>query len=66
MDISQGRFIIFPSDGGLIPLRSMIFMMRLQNGIHARAANRAAVFPVIWKIWAQISIGAPIIRSLRN
>ena len=66
MDIGRGRFIIFPSDGGLTPLRSMIFMMRLQNGIHARVANWAAVFPMIWKMWAQISIGAPVIRSLRN
>ena len=66
MDIGRGQFIIFPSDGGLTPSRSIIFMMRLQNGIHAYVANRAAVFPMIWKIWAQISIGAPVIRSLRN
>ena len=39
MDIGRGRFIIFPSDGGLKPLRSMIFMMRLQNRIHACVAD---------------------------
>ena len=62
MDIGRGRLIIFPSDGGLTPLRSMVFMMRLQNGIHARVAVQAAVFPMVWKIWAQISIGALVIR----
>ena len=66
MDIGQGWFIIFPSDGGLTPSRSMIFMVRLQNGIHARVTDRAAVFPMVWKIWAQISIRAPVIRSHRN
>ena len=66
MDIGRGRFIIFPSDGGLTPSRSMIFMMRLQNGIHARVADQAAVFPMVWKMWAQISIEAPLIRSHRN
>ena len=66
MDISQGRFIIFPSDGGLTTSRSMIFMIRLQNGIHAHVADRATIFPMIWKMWVQISIGAPVIRSLRN
>ena len=66
MDIGRGRFIIFPSDRGLTPSRSMIFMMRLQNGIHAHVADRVVIFPMIWKIWAQISIGAPVIRSLRN
>ena len=40
-------------------------MMRLQNGIHARVANRAVVFLTVWKIWAQISIEAPVIRSHR-
>ena len=64
MDMGRGWFIIFPSDGGLIPSRSMIFMMR--NGIHAHVADRAAVFPTVWKIWAQILIGAPVIRSHRN
>ena len=58
MDIGRGQLIIFPSDGGLTPSRSMIFMMRLQNGIHACVTVRAAVFPMVWKIWAQISIGA--------
>ena len=66
MDIGRRQFIIFPSDGGLTPSRSMIFMMRLKNGIHTCVADRVAVFPMIWKIWAQISIEAPIIRSLRN
>ena len=66
MDIGRGRFIIFPSDGGLKPLRSMIFMMRLQNRIHARVADRATVFPMAWKIWAQISVRAPVIKSYRN
>ena len=66
MDISGGRLIICPSDEGLTPSRSMIFMMRLQNGIHARVADRVAVFPMVWKIWAQISIEAPVIRSHRN
>ena len=47
MDIGRGRFIIFPSDGGLTPSRSMIFMMRLQNGIHARVADQVAVFPMV-------------------
>ena len=44
MDIGRGRLIIFPFDGGLTPSRSMIFMMRLQNGIHARVVDRAVVF----------------------
>ena len=66
MDIGRGRFIIFPSDGGLTPSRSMIFMIRLQNGKHARVADQAAVFPMVWKMWAHISIGAPVIRSHRN
>ena len=47
MDIGRGRGTIFPSVGGRIPLRSMIFMMKLQKGIHVRAANRAAVFPMV-------------------
>ena len=66
MDIGQGWFIIFPSDGGLTPSRSMIFMVRLQNGIHARVTDQATVFLMVWKIWAQISIRAPVIRSHRN
>ena len=66
MDIGRRRFNIFPSDGGLTPSRSMIFMMRPQNEIHACVADRAAIFPMIWKMWAHISIGAPVIRSLRN
>ena len=47
MDIVQGRDIIFASDGGLTPSQSMIFMMRLQKGIHVRAADRAAAFPIV-------------------
>ena len=47
MDIGRGQFIIFPSDGGLTPSRSMIFMMRLRNEIHACVADQAAVFPMI-------------------
>ena len=52
MDIGRVQFIIFPSDGGLTPSRSMIFMMRLQNGIHACVADQATVFAMVWKIWA--------------
>ena len=66
MDIGRERLIICPYDRGLTPSRSMIFMMRLQNGIHARVADQAAVFLMVWKIWAQISIGASVIRSHRN
>ena len=66
MDIGRGRFIIFSSDGGLTPSRSMIFMMRLQNGIHASVADQVVVFPMVWKIRAWISIEALVIRSHRN
>ena len=66
MEIGRRRGIIFPSEGGLIPSQRMNFMMRLQNGIHPRAADLTMVFLMVWKMWAQISMGAPIIRSQRN
>ena len=47
MDIGRGRDTIFPSVGGLTPLLSMIFMMRLQKGRLVRAADLAATFPII-------------------
>ena len=47
MDIGRGCGIIFPSVGGRTPLRSMIFMMRPQKGIHVRATDRAVVFPMV-------------------
>ena len=42
------------------------FMMRLQNGRFFHATDRAVVFPMIWNMWAQISIGTPVMRSQRN
>ena len=66
MEIGQGREIIFPSVGGRTPSRSKIFMMRLQKGILVHVADRALVFPIVWKMWAQMSIGTPIMRSHRN
>ena len=66
MDSGQRRSIFFPSVGGLIPSRTMIFITRLQKGIRVRAANRAAIFPMIWKMWAHMSIGVPVMRSHRN
>ena len=47
MDIGRGRDTIFPSVGGRTPSRSMIFMMRLQKGIHVHVADRAAVLPMV-------------------
>ena len=47
MDNGRGRGSILPSVGGRTPSRTMIFMRRLQNGIHVRAAVRAAVFPMV-------------------
>ena len=47
MDIGRGCGIIFPSVGGRTTSRSMIFMMRLQKGIHVCVADRAAVFPMV-------------------
>ena len=55
-----------PSVGGFTPSRTMIFITRVQKGIHVRVADRATVFPMIWKMWAHMSIGAPVIRSHRN
>ena len=66
MEIGCERVIIFPSEEGLIPSWIMNFMMRLQNGIHPRAVDRATVFLMVWKMWAQISMGASVIRSQRN
>ena len=47
MDIGRGHGIIFPSVGGWTPSRSMIFMMRLQKGIHVHVVDQAAVFPMV-------------------
>ena len=47
MEIGRGRVIIFPFEGGIIPSRRMNFIMRLQNGIHPRATDRAAVFLMV-------------------
>ena len=67
-NMNSGRrlSIFFPSIGGLTPSRTMIFITRPQKGIHVCAADRAAVFPIIWKMWAHMSIGAPVMRSHRN
>ena len=66
MDIGRGRGTIFPSVGGWTPSRCMIFMMRLQKGIHVHVTDRVAVFPMVWKMWAQMLIETPIMRSHRN
>ena len=47
MEIGHERVIIFPFEGGLIPSRRMNFIMRLQNGIHPRVVDRAAVFLMV-------------------
>ena len=47
MDIGRGCGTIFPSVGGWTPSRSMIFMMRLQKGIHVRVVDRAVVLPMV-------------------
>ena len=47
MEIGRGRVIIFLFEGGLIPSQRMNFMMRLQNGIHPRAVDRAAIFLMV-------------------
>ena len=47
MDIGRGHDTIFRSVGGWTPSRSMIFMMRLQKGIHVQVADRALVLPMI-------------------
>ena len=41
MDIGRGRFITFPSDGGLTPLRSMIFQIIGKTA--AQLATRACI-----------------------
>ena len=66
MDNGQRHANIFPSVGGRTPSRTMIFMRRLQKGRRVRAAIWAAVFPMDWKMWAQMSIGTPVRRSHRN
>ena len=66
MEIGRWRVNIFLFEGGTMPSQRMNFMMRLQNGIHPRAIDRVAVFLMVWKMWAQISVGAPVIRSQRN
>ena len=57
---------IVPSFGGQTPLRTMIFMTRLQKGRHIFATDRLAVFPMVWNMWAQMSISAPLIKSHKN
>ena len=66
MDIGWGRGIIFSSDERLTPSRRIIFMIKLQNGRIVRVADRAAVFPIIWNMWAQMSIGTLEMRSHKN
>jgi len=65
MDIGHWRTRIVPYLGRRI-FSTMIFMIRLQKGRHIHAAIRVAVFPIVWKMWAQISIGDPVIRSHKN
>ena len=65
-DIRHWRTKIVPSFGGQTHLRTMIFIIRLQKGRHIRAAVRLAIFPIVWKMWAQISIRAPVMRSHKN
>ena len=62
MDIGQRLTSIFSSFGGWTSSRTMIFMRRLQKGRHVRAT----VFPIVWKMRAQISIGTPVMRSHKN
>ena len=66
MDIGRGWVTIFSSDEGLTPSQRMIFMIKLQNGRIVRVANRAVVFPMIWNMWAQMSIETPEMRSPKN
>ena len=63
MDNGWRRGSILPSVRGRTPSRTMIFMRRLQKGIHVRATIRVVVFPMVWKMWAQISIKTPVMRS---
>ena len=62
VDIGRWRTMIFPSFGWRTPSCFMIFMRRLQKERHIRAA----FFTIVWKIWAQMSIGAPVMRSHKN
>ena len=66
MDIGRWRTRIVPSLGGRTPLSTMIFMMRLRKGRHICATVLATVFPIVWKMWVQISIGVPVMRSHKN
>ena len=47
METGRGLVIIFPFEGGLIPSRRMNFIMRLQNGIHPHAVDRASVILMV-------------------
>ena len=60
------RSKIVPSFGGWTPLRTMIFMTRLQKGRHIRATNRLSIFPMVWNMWAQMLIWVPLIKSHKN
>ena len=62
MDIGRWRTMIFPSFGRRTPSCFMIFMKRLLKERHIHAV----VFPIVWKIWAQMLIGAPLMRSYKN
>ena len=66
MDIGWRRTNIFSSFGGWTLLSTMIFMRMLQKGRHVRATIHAAVFPIVWKIWAQISIETSVMWSHKN
>ena len=37
-----------------------------EKGRHIHAADCPAVFPMVWNMWAQMSIWAPLIRSHKN
>ena len=65
-DIGRWRSKIVPSFGGRIPLRTVILMTRLQKGRHICAAEHLVVFPIVWKMWAQMSVWAPLMRSHKN
>ena len=54
-DIIRWQSKIVHSFGGWTPLRTMIFMTRLQKGRHILAADQLAVFPMVWNMWAQMS-----------
>ena len=65
-DIGRWRNKIVPSFGGRTPLRTMIFMTRLQKGRNIFTVDRPAIFPMVWNMWAQMSIWAPLIKSHKN